>query len=822
MFGYSNGQDIGEIDSVAYDAARATRCGTMERLTLAMMLLGALLASGRCSHLMREGGPVKERGGEVHPALRIREVPSGLGVNIHFYEGTEKDWSMLSEAGVAVVRMDVSWAGAEKAPGEYDFTQYDRLIEQLEARGIGLLFIIDYGNPLYDDGLAPQSETCRAAYSRFCSALAARYAGKEIIWELWNEPNISFWQPKPNVDDYLAWCQAVVPALRGADPAACIVAPATSGVPMKFLEDCFQRGLLELVDGVSVHPYRAPQFPPETAVADYARLVRLIERYRPDGKRAIPILSGEWGYTTTDLPRELQGKYLARQWLINMACGVPISIWYDWHDDGQDPNEREHNFGTVTWDYWPKPAYIAMKTLIDQLHGFMPVGRVSAGREDDYVVVFRRDGEYKLAAWTTAEAHQIDLGPAIRVAGGVDHLGQGLEVVPGSNQAINDGPHYLALAEPIPTWLHLLPIGVECAQSAVSGKRGDVHIRLALNNPTDREVRVILHPIEGDGVRGKWGPRRVLGLAAHEEVQALWRGTIYRRDSEVVSLDVHAEIRAESEMPYLYRRKVDIAVANPVSLERAWRHDGLEIKLVSAAEFPLSGRLIITVDGEEQRPVGVRVDPPETAAVVRLSTVNLNEGPRTVAARLIDKDRHILAEAEPLTYELVEPFNLALEKNLLDYYELRHDGSPDRGIDLACALVRAPGQDPPFPQAVKVDYDVGPGRCFWQFGPRGERNLGATLPKRIQLWLYGDDSGDRMRCRLVDSAGRTLQPDAGSMRFSGWRAVEFSLEQTMDAWGGAGDGLVHPPLRWDSFYLQDSNKSPHKGATYLTGVVVAR
>lgn len=43
---------------------------------------------------------------------------------------------------------------------------------------------------------------------------------------------------------------------------------------------------------------------------------------------------------------------------------VPLSIWYDWHDDGQDPKEKEHNFGTVTWDYQPKPAYLAAQTLI--------------------------------------------------------------------------------------------------------------------------------------------------------------------------------------------------------------------------------------------------------------------------------------------------------------------------------------------------------------------------------------------------------------------------------------------------------------------------
>jgi hypothetical protein len=45
-------------------------------------------------------------------------------------------------------------------------------------------------------------------------------------------------------------------AIRQHDHDACIVAPAVSGFDFAFLESCFDRGLLELVDGVSVHPYR--------------------------------------------------------------------------------------------------------------------------------------------------------------------------------------------------------------------------------------------------------------------------------------------------------------------------------------------------------------------------------------------------------------------------------------------------------------------------------------------------------------------------------------------------------------------------------------
>lgn len=134
--------------------------------------------------------------------------------------------------------------------------------------------------------------------------------------------------------------------------------------------------MLRYFDGVSVHPYRVAH--PETAVRDFATLRALVQQYAPEGRGDLPLVSGEWGYTTCELPCHefgpfttdaQQADFLARQWLLEAAIGVPVSIWYDWHDDGADPREREQNFGTVTntynnatLPYTPKPSYAAAVT----------------------------------------------------------------------------------------------------------------------------------------------------------------------------------------------------------------------------------------------------------------------------------------------------------------------------------------------------------------------------------------------------------------------------------------------------------------------------
>jgi hypothetical protein len=382
-------------------------------------------------------------------------VPEGLGVNIHFTDPRPGEMEMLAKAGFRWVRMDFVWQATERKKGEYDFSAYDRLLKSLDEHKIRALFILDYGNPLYDKGLAPASDEGRQAFARWAAAAARRFRNRGILWEMWNEPNIFFWKPKPDVDQYAKLALAVGKALREAEPQAMYIGPATSQIDFKFLEACFKAGLLEYWTAVSVHPYR--QKPPETAAEEYERLRKLIDQYAPAGKR-IPILSGEWGYSAAwkNYDEAKQGRMLPRQFLTNLASGVPLSIWYDWHDDGPDPKEPEHHFGTVKFPYHagrepvydPKPAYLAAKTFSTVLGGFRFRKRVTAGGKDDYVYLFVKGAEARLVAWTTANdphAVTLPLGPAeFQVTA---HTGESLPAVNASGRditlTITDAPVYL-------------------------------------------------------------------------------------------------------------------------------------------------------------------------------------------------------------------------------------------------------------------------------------------------------------------------------------------------------------------------------------------
>lgn len=355
------------------------------------------------------------------PALNSSALPQGVGVNIHFTDARPGEIKMIADAGFRWVRMDFKWDLTEPERGRYDFSPYERLLTSLDQHGIHALFILDYGNPLYTEDKAVRGAEAQKAFARWAVAAAKHFAERGIIWECFNEPNIPmFWPPKPNVNEYISLALLVGRSFRSAVPNEKLIGPATSALDLRFLEACFEAGLLEYWSAVSVHPYR--QSNPENAANEYCVLRDMIDRYRPRGagSAAIPIVSGEWGYSSAwrNISEEKQSQLLTRSWLTNMANGIPLSIWYDWQDDGSDPGEAEHHFGLIRFvpeaardlKYEPKPSYLASRTLNAFTTNYVFQSRLPVGNDTDYVLVFGNGEDQRIAAWTTASpSHQITI-----------------------------------------------------------------------------------------------------------------------------------------------------------------------------------------------------------------------------------------------------------------------------------------------------------------------------------------------------------------------------------------------------------------------------
>ena len=297
--------------------------------------------------------------------------------------------------------MDLPWNSVETTQGVYNFAASDALYRACAARGIHVMFILDYGNSLY--GNDPTSATWLNGFTNYAAAAAAHYEGDGNIWEVWNEPDVT-WPTGSNPTQYMNLVDQVVPAMRAADPNSTIVAPALSGFNTAYMQTCFSGGLLNLVNGVSVHPYGIAT--PEAVASSYATVRALINQYHPGG--TVPIVSSEWGYPNTiyspGLTAQQQGDYLARSFSVNLSQGIPLSIWYDWKNDGTNALDPEQNFGMVTADLVPKPAYAEMQLLTESLNGEHFTAQLNDGNPNDWLLVFTSpSGQETLAAWTTGD-----------------------------------------------------------------------------------------------------------------------------------------------------------------------------------------------------------------------------------------------------------------------------------------------------------------------------------------------------------------------------------------------------------------------------------
>jgi len=260
---------------------------------------------------------------------------------------------------------------------------------------------------LYDNNVAPFTDAGRQAFARWAVASIQHFQGRGIIWEMWNEPDDGFWRPKANVDDYVKLALAVGDAIRKAAPDEIYVGPGVSGFAWAFLEGCFKAGLLNYWSAVSFHPYR--QRYPETAMADYQALRSLMAKYAPPG-RQIPIITSEWGYSLEwgfVHDEDNQARIAARVVRINLAAGIPLTIWYDWNFHPFSLTQGDYLPGREPV-YQPRQNYKAIQTLTSVLSNYRFERRLPAN-SDDFVLQFQNGGQLCLAAWTTGNPHAITI-----------------------------------------------------------------------------------------------------------------------------------------------------------------------------------------------------------------------------------------------------------------------------------------------------------------------------------------------------------------------------------------------------------------------------
>ncbi len=328
-----------------------------------------------------------------------------MGVNVHRLRG-DAPLDLARDAGFRFARVDLLWERVERV-GAYRFLAYDTLMNALEARGMGALLILDYGHPDHG-GKVPRTAEDIAAFGRFAAAAAMRFKGRDVRYEIWNEPDIvQFWPPKPNAQEYGALLREAVSAIHRADPAAKIVSGGVSRLDLKFLKRAIEPDVAAGLSAIGVHPY--PKGDPEKLGPEIGKLR---EWARQSFGERLEIWDTEWGYSSTnstgsavgnghgDEGRLQQARLAVREMLMVWNLEFPLGVWYDLQDDGGDAENPEENYGLLDRSGAAKPAMQAVRTVMSAVRGRRYAGMIQHSPSGMYAMRFDGPADVLFVVWS--------------------------------------------------------------------------------------------------------------------------------------------------------------------------------------------------------------------------------------------------------------------------------------------------------------------------------------------------------------------------------------------------------------------------------------
>lgn len=307
---------------------------------------------------------------------------------------------LLQAAGVGWVRERLSWGEVEPERGKFQWGKYDASATALSKRGIHV-YQIFHASPAWSradkDGHAAP-EDLRDGY-RFARALARHFQGRVQAWEVWNEPDISFFSHPAS--ECAAFQKACFLGFRAEDPKQLVLGPSMAMGAGPFADHLLANGAGHYLDVWNYHIYADP--------SAYAG--------RGDGFRALLARHGVsvpyWVTEAGDpvhgpagvLTRESrihQAAFLSRAFPQALAAGEDRHFWFVF------PFYRE---GETGWGLFepaqkaPFPALAALATATYAMGHGAPLGRLPLAAPEAHALAFARgNGTTCLAVWRDADA----------------------------------------------------------------------------------------------------------------------------------------------------------------------------------------------------------------------------------------------------------------------------------------------------------------------------------------------------------------------------------------------------------------------------------
>ncbi|AHF90991.1 glycoside hydrolase family 10 [Opitutaceae bacterium TAV5] len=325
------------------------------------------------------------------PRSTGRHFRYGLCSHMRRHIGTplfEKEAALADRLGIDIIRTELAgWESTQPSEGQWNWKAADQVLDTLTPLGIEIQPIFAYttrwastGDPNAKDWNDWNKTAPRLTpWHTYVRTVMERYGERARYWEIWNEPDISFW--RATTEQYIELFNTSSALIKKASPRAQVLNGGLAMVKRQpnpdFVQTFVARADKSNWDVFAYHDYHTfAQF-----LTRRAEVGEHLANLSPD----MPLWINEGGHHTLLAGGEHeQALTLVKKLTTSPAQGISAYFWYNLRDDGLDPREPEHHFGLTRYDGQPKPAWSAYQNLIRELgsaryHSSLPAAELPPG-----------------------------------------------------------------------------------------------------------------------------------------------------------------------------------------------------------------------------------------------------------------------------------------------------------------------------------------------------------------------------------------------------------------------------------------------------------
>jgi len=280
-----------------------------------LLLLGVLLVAAYCLLLTTSPSP-----GDASEPITFRPSVhrrTGVNVSLQQYGDAELDsvLSSLGSSNLLWVRQRFPWVEIEPHRGQYEWEDWDRIVDAAARHGVNLIAVLDT-SPAWARSEADQSNPLappheRSDFGGFASAIAQRYGQQLTYYQVWDEPNIAPHWGHSVIDaaDYMGLLREGFLQINAADPGAFVLSAGLAPTieesssnlsDLIFLYRLYEAGGADWFDIAAAKPYGFSSHPlamPSSAEPlSFQRVSQLREVMVRSGDSQTPLWGVEFGW----------------------------------------------------------------------------------------------------------------------------------------------------------------------------------------------------------------------------------------------------------------------------------------------------------------------------------------------------------------------------------------------------------------------------------------------------------------------------------------------------------------------------------------------